>query len=180
MNAYVAAVSRDAEHRFSKPAVGSIRVIEGFGVEGDSHAGATIQHLHPMRLDPTRPNLRQVHLIQSELHDELRQHGYDVKPGELGENVTTRGVDLLTLPRGTRLQLGADAVLEVTGLRSPYHQINDYRPGLLKQVIHTDPDGTVIRKTGVMSIVLTTGTIHPDDPIVVVLPEGPHVPLEVV
>ena len=154
-------------------------MIEGFGVEGDSHAGATIQHLHPMRLDPTRPNLRQVHLIQAELHDELREHGYDVLPGELGENVTTRGVNLLGLPRGTRLRLGDDAVLEVTGLRSPCHQINDFRPGLLKEVIYTD-DGSVIRKTGVMSIVLTGGTIRPDDPIVVILPDGPHEPLEVV
>ena len=155
-------------------------MIEGFGVEGDSHAGATIQHLHPMRLDPTRPNLRQVHLIQAELHDELREHGYDVLPGELGENVTTLRRGPARAPSRTRLRLGDDAVLEVTGLRSPCHQINDFRPGLLKEVIYTDADGSVIRKTGVMSIVLTGGTIRPDDPIVVILPDGPHEPLEVV
>lgn len=180
MSGFVVGVSRDSEHRFSKAAVDSIRVIEGFGVEGDAHAGKTIQHLHPMRLDPTRPNLRQVHLIQFELYDELRDLGYDVSPGQLGENVTTRGVDLLALPQRTRLQVGPDAVLEVTGLRSPCHQINDFRPSLLKQVIHTEEDGTVVRRTGVMSIVLTGGPIRPDDTITVVLPDGDHTPLEVV
>jgi MOSC domain-containing protein YiiM len=176
----VVGVSRDSRHRFSKQAVDSIRVVAGHGIEGDAHAGATVQHLHPKRLDPTRPNLRQVHLIQSELHDELRELGYDVKPGELGENITTRGVDLLGLPRGTRLRIGSEAVLEVTGLRSPCQQINKFRPGLLKQVIHTEMDGTVVRKTGVMSVVLAGGVIHPDDVILVDRPDSPHVPLEVV
>ena len=180
MGPSVVAVSADSQHRFSKPNVGSIRVIAGFGIEGDSHAGATIQHLGPMRRDPTQPNLRQVHLIHSELHDELRELGYDVKPGELGENITTRGIDLLGLPQGTRLRIGPEAVLEVTGLRSPCHQINTFTPGLLKEVIQTDADGTVVRKTGIMSVVHTGGLIHPDDPIVVELPDGPHVPLEVV
>ncbi|MEV5961291.1 MOSC domain-containing protein [Kribbella sp. NPDC051952] len=180
MSGIVVGVSRDSKHRFSKAAVDAIRVIEGYGVEGDAHAGQTIQHLHPMRLDPTRPNLRQVHLIQFELYDELGDLGYDVSPGQLGENVTTRGVDLLALPRRTRLQLGPDVVLEVTGLRSPCRQINNFRPGLLKEVIHTDEDGTVVRKTGVMSIVVVGGIIHPDDPITVVLPDGDHEPLEVV
>ncbi|GAB2644575.1 MOSC domain-containing protein [Kribbella swartbergensis] len=158
----------------------SIRVVAGHGVEGDAHAGATVQHLHPKRLHPARPNLRQVHLIQAELHDELRELGYDVEPGELGENITTRGVDLLGLPRGTRLRIGSEAVLELTGLRSPCQQINKFRPGLLKQVIHTEPDGTVVRKTGVMSVVLTGGVIHPDDAILIEQPDGPHAPLEVV
>jgi MOSC domain-containing protein YiiM len=176
----VVGVSRDSRHRFSKQVVDSIRVVAGHGIEGDAHAGATVQHLHPKRLDPTRPNLRQVHLIQSELHDELRELGYDVKPGELGENITTRGVDLLGLPRGTRLRIGSEAVLEVTGLRSPCQQINKFRPGLLKQVIHTEADGTVVRKTGVMSVVLAGGVIHPDDVILVDRPDSPHVPLEVV
>jgi MOSC domain-containing protein YiiM len=121
-----------------------------------------------------------VHLIHAELHDELRDLGYDVKPGELGENVTTRGIELLGLPRRARLRVGAEVVLEVTGLRSPCHQVNDYRPGLLKQVIHTAADGNVIRKTGVMSVVLSGGVIRPDDPIVVSLPDGPQLPLEVV
>lgn len=180
MGRSVVAVSADSQHRFSKPNLGSIRVIAGFGIEGDSHAGATIQHLGPMRRDPTQPNLRQVHLIHSELHDELRELGYDVKPGELGENITTHGIDLLGLPQGTRLRIGPEAVLEVTGLRSPCQQINTFTPGLLKELIHTDPDGTVVRKTGIMSVVVTDGVIHPDDPIVVDLPAGPHVPLDVV
>jgi MOSC domain-containing protein YiiM len=180
VNAFVVGVSRDPGHNFSKPAVGSIRVIEGKGVEGDAHAGTTVQHLHPKRLDPAQPNLRQVHLIQSELHDELREHGYDLKPGDLGENVTTRGVDLLALPRGTQLRLGPDVVLEITGLRNPCSQINGLRRGLLKQVVNTDSDGTVIRKTGVMSVVLAGGLVHPDDPITLTLPTGPHTPLGVV
>ncbi|MGW6281711.1 MOSC domain-containing protein [Kribbella sp. NPDC055071] len=180
MDGRVVGVSRNAEHRFSKPAVDSIRLIEGIGIEGDAHAGATIQHLHPMRLDPTRPNLRQVHLIQFELYDELRTLGYDVNPGQLGENVTTHGVDLLGLPEGTRLRIGPDAVVQVTGLRSPCHQINNFRPGLLKEVIHTDDEGNVVRKTGVMSIVVSGGIIRPDDPITVDLPAAPHRPLEVV
>jgi MOSC domain-containing protein YiiM len=178
VSAFIVAVNRDSQHRFSKPSVDSIRVIAGFGIEGDSHAGATIQHLGPMRADPTQPNLRQVHLIHSELHDELRDLGHDVKPGEMGENITTRGIDLLGLPQGTRLRIGPDAVVEVTGLRSPCQQLNTFQPGLLKQVIHTDADGTVLRKTGIMSVVLTSGVIHPEDPIVVDLPTGPHVPLE--
>jgi len=180
MSPSVVAVSADSQHRFSKPNAGSIRAIAGFGIEGDSHAGATTQHLGRMRTDPTQPNLRQVHLIHSELHDELRELGYDVQPGELGENITTRGIDLLGLPQGTRLRIGPEAVLEVTGLRSPCQQINTFMPGLLKEVISTDVDGTVVRKTGIMTVVHTGGVIHPDAPIVVELPDGPHLPLEVV
>jgi MOSC domain-containing protein YiiM len=178
MGPSVVAVSADSQHRFSKPNADSIRVIAGYGIEGDAHAGATIQHRGPKRRDPSKPNLRQVHLIHSELHDELRESGYDVQPGELGENITTRGIDLLGLPQGTRLRIGPDAVLEVTGLRSPCRQINTFQPGLLKEVIHTEPDGTVVRKTGIMSVVHTTGVISPDDPIVVELPDGAHLPLE--
>jgi MOSC domain-containing protein YiiM len=174
----VVAVSLDSRHRFSKSNVGLIRVIAGFGIEGDSHAGKTIQHLGRMRRDPSQPNLRQVHLIHAELHDELRELGYDVKPGDLGENITTRGIDLLGLPQRTRLRIGPEAVLEVTGLRSPCQQINTFTPGLLKHVIRTDGDGNVVRKTGIMSIVLADGLIHPDDPILVEVPDGPQLPLE--
>jgi MOSC domain-containing protein YiiM len=174
----VVAVSVDSEHRFSKPNVGVIRVVEGLGVEGDTHSGVTVQHRSRVRRDPTQPNLRQVHLMHLELHDELRTLGYDVKPGELGENVTTRGIDLLGLPRGTLLRIGPEAVLEVTGLRNPCNQINDFTPGLLKHVLFKNSSGGLVRKAGIMSVVLAGGVIRTDDPIAVDLPDGPHVPLE--
>jgi MOSC domain-containing protein YiiM len=126
-SATVIAVARDAAHGFSKPARDSIRLLAGLGVEGDAHAGVTVQHRSRVARDPTRPNLRQVHLI----HDELRAGGFDVAPGAMGENVTTRGLDLLALPDGARLRLGAEAVVEVTGLRNPCVQLDGFRPGLM-------------------------------------------------
>ncbi|WP_431949435.1 MOSC domain-containing protein [Actinacidiphila sp. bgisy167] len=178
MTATVTAVSRDEGHHFSKPARGSIRLLAGLGVEGDAHLGVTVQHRSRVAQDPTQPNLRQVHLIHGELHDELRAAGFEVAPGELGENVTTRGVDLLGLPVGTRLRLGAEAVVEVTGLRNPCRQIDGFRPGLLRQVVGRDERGAVVRKGGIMGVVLHGGEVRPGDPIAVELPEGPHRPLE--
>jgi MOSC domain-containing protein YiiM len=170
--ARVAAVSRDEEHRFSKPARRSITLVAGLGVEGDAHFGATVQHLSRVRRDPAQPNLRQVHLIHRELFDEVDA---DVEPGELGENVTTEGIDLLELPRGTRLRLGDEAVVEVTGLRNPCLQIDRFEPGLLAQVVGKDAEGRTVRKAGVMAIVLTGGVVRPGDPIAV---ESPSPPLE--
>jgi MOSC domain-containing protein YiiM len=115
----VVAVSRDTDHRFSKPSTDEIRLLTGLGVEGDAHAGVTVQHRSRVAADPMQPNLRQVHLIQAELHEELHEQGFGVAPGELGENITTRGLDLLGLPRGTVLRLGDSATVEVTGLRNP-------------------------------------------------------------
>jgi len=175
----VVAVSRSATHSFSKPTADAITLIEGWGVEGDAHAGATAQHLYVVKKDPTRANLTQVHLIQSELFDELADR-FVIAAGELGENVTTSGVDLLTLPLGTRLYLGADAVVEVTGLRSPCSQINKYQGGLMKALVEKDDDGCIIRKSGVMSIVIAGGTVMPGDELRVELPEGEHIALEVV
>ena len=175
----VVAVSRSAQHGFSKPTFDAITLIEGWGVEGDAHAGATSQHLYVVKKDPTRANLTQVHLIQSELFDEIAKR-FVVRPGELGENVTTSGVDLLTLPRGTRIHLGARAVVELTGLRSPCSKINKYQPGLMKALVEKDDDGCIVRKSGVMSIVITGGTVAPGDELRVELPEGEHVALEVV
>ena len=175
----VVAVSRSAKHSFSKPTTGSITLVEGWGVEGDAHAGATTQHLYLVKKDPTRANLTQVHLIQSELFDELADR-FIVAAGELGENVTTRGVDLLALPLGTRIHLGADAVVELTGLRSPCSKINKYQGGLMKALVEKDDHGCIIRKSGVMSIVVTGGTVSPGDGLRVELPEGEHVALEVV
>ena len=176
----VAAVSRDDKHRFSKVPVEAVTLVAGLGVADDAHAGVTVQHRSRVRRDPSQPNLRQVHLIHAELFAELAAQGFDVAAGQLGENLTTTGVDLLGLPRGTRLHLGAEAVVEVTGLRNPCRQIADFRPGLLEAVVGRDPDGAVVRRTGVMSVVITGGVVRPGDPIDVHLPAGPRLPLEVV
>ena len=157
-----------------------IRLIEGIGVEGDAHSGRTVKHRSRVARDPAQPNLRQVHLIHSELFDELSKQGHHVNPGELGENVTTTGIDLLSLPRGTRLHLGASAVVEITGLRNPCVQIERFQSGLLAAVLPRAPDGEVLRKTGVMSIVISDGYVMPGDTITVRLPEGSHEPLVVV
>lgn len=175
--AVVVGVSTDGRHRFSKTPVDRIRVLEGIGVEGDAHAGTTVQHLSRVKRDPTQPNLRQVHLIHAELLDEVNELGHDVGPGTLGENVLTRGLALLDLPRDTRLRLGG-AVLRVAGLRNPCHQIDDARPGLLKLVVGRADDGTIVRRCGVMTVVEQSGDISPGDAIAVDLPAGEQVPLE--
>jgi MOSC domain-containing protein YiiM len=174
----VIAVSRDSTHRFSKPNQDAIRLLAGLGVEGDAHLGVTVQHLSRVAQDPTQPNLRQVHLIHAELFDDLRLAGYDIAPGDLGENVTTRGLDLLGLPTGTLLRLGPDAVVEVTGLRNPCLQIDAFRSGLLKQVVGRDEHGAVIRRSGIMGVVLEGGELRPGDHVTAELPAIPHRPLE--
>ncbi|MGH2627503.1 MAG: MOSC domain-containing protein [Anaerolineales bacterium] len=151
-----------------------IRLFEGFGVEGDAHMGATVKHRSRVRRDPTQPNLRQVHLIHAELHDELRARGFDIAAGAMGENVTTRGVDLLGLPAGARLRLGPAAVVELTGLRNPCDQLNGIQPGLMAAVLDRDADGNLVRKAGVMGIVVTSGMVRPGDAIVVALPAQPQ------
>lgn len=162
----VVAVSRSSRHTFSKTAVDQVQLLEGFGVEGDTHAGVYDQHRSHARWDRERVNLRQVHLLQGELLEEL-----DVPPGALGENVTTHGVDLLGLSAGTRLHLGDQAVVELTGLRNPCVQIDRYRDGLLKRVVGRDAEGTTILRAGVMSVVLRTGTVRTGDAVRLVVPE---------
>jgi MOSC domain len=169
----VAAVSCDTGHNFTKPNVESIELIAGLGVKGDAHLGETVQHLVRVREDPTRPNMRQVHLIHGELHDELNRQGFRIGPGDIGENITTRGIDLLSLPRGTRLHVGSDAVVEVTGLRTPCKQIERYQPGLLAAVSQ-DASGNVFFKSGIMGIVLNGGVVKAGDAIRVDLPPEPH------
>lgn len=169
----VVAVCASERHDFSKSTRLQIRLVEGLGIEGDAHAGATVQHLYDMRRDPNRPNLRQVHLLQSELLDELATRGFEVRPGDLGENITTRGVDLLNLPRGTLLRIGPDATVEVTGLRSPCVKIDRFEPGLLAAV-RDRVDGRYVGRTGVMGIVRAGGEIGPGDSIDIVLPPHPH------
>ncbi|MFF8610510.1 MOSC domain-containing protein [Streptomyces sp. NPDC015346] len=176
----VATVSSNGVYSFTKPNRDSVTLLAGLGVEGDVHAGVTVKHRSRVAKDPTVPNLRQVHLIHAELFDEVAGSGFEVAPGDLGENITTRGIDLLALPTGTRLRLGAEAVVEVTGLRNPCAQIDNYRHGLLKQVLGRDENGQIVRKAGIMSIVLTGGVVRPGDPIEVELPAEPHRPLETV
>jgi MOSC domain-containing protein YiiM len=161
-----------------KPNQFEIRLVAGLGVEGDAHCGTTVKHRSRVARNPNAPNLRQVHLIHSELHDELRAKKLDVAPGEMGENITTRGIDLLALPAGTRLRLGDTAVVEVTGLRNPCVQLDDIRPGLMAATLGRDWKGKLIRKAGVMSIVITGGDVRTGDPIHVELPARPHHALE--
>ena len=173
MTAHIIAVSLSGRHTFSKPNQLSVRLVAGLGVEGDAHLGEKVKHRYHAARDPDAPNLRQVHLIHAELFDELRVAGFDVRPGELGENITTRGIDLLNLPRGTRLKLGDDAMVELTGLRSPCVQIDAFRAGLKAAVLARDAEGGVVRKSGVMAIVLVGGEVRPGDRISVEMPEGP-------
>ena len=170
----VLAVSRDATHAMTKPSQASIRLLEGLGVEGDAHLGRTVQHRSRVARDPTRPNLRQVHLIHAELHDELHAAGLKVRAGEMGENVTTRGIDLLALPTGTRLRLGEDAIVEVTGLRNPCTQLDDIQPGLLAATLTRDANGRLVRKAGIMAVVVAGGEVRPGDRIEIDLPAEPH------
>jgi hypothetical protein len=174
----VMAVSRSSEHTMSKPTHGQIRLLAGLGVEGDAHCGKTVKHRSRVARDPTQPNLRQVHLIHGELHDELAAAGFAVSAGQMGENVTTRGLDLLGLPTGTRLRLGDTAVVEVTGLRNPCAQLNGVQPRLLDAVLGRNDEGEVVRNAGIMSVVLVGGDVRPDDPIRVELPDQPHRPLQ--
>jgi MOSC domain-containing protein YiiM len=178
MGATVTAVSRSGTHTLVKPNRDCVRLLNGLGVEGDAHAGETIKHRSRVARDPSRPNLRQVHLIHAELHDELRAAGFALSAGQMGENVTTRGIDLLGLPAGARLHLGAAAVVEVTGLRNPCTQLDGIQPGLMSATLGRDGEGNLVRKAGVMGVVLAGGEVRPGDPIRVELPPEPHRPLE--
>ncbi|HEX6706459.1 MAG TPA: MOSC domain-containing protein [Albitalea sp.] len=174
----VLAVHRNAVHGFSKRPQPGIRLLAGLGVEGDAHLGVTVKHRSRVAQDPTQPNLRQVHLMHAELFDELRGSGFDIAPGELGENVTTAGIDLLALPAGTRLLLGASAVVQVTGLRNPCRQLNAFRSGLMNALVARDAQGGLVRKAGVMGVVLAGGDVRPGDAIGVEWPPLPHHRLE--
>jgi hypothetical protein len=174
----VTSVSRSPDHVFSKTRVDCIFLRAGLGVEGDAHAGTTVKHRSRVAVDPTQPNLRQVHLIHGELHDELVARGFAVGPGDMGENVTTRGIDLLGLPVGTHLHLGSSAVVAVSGLRNPCAQLDRFQPGLTAAVLGRDDDGNLVRKSGIMGTVLADGAVRPGDRIRVELPPLPHRPLD--
>jgi MOSC domain-containing protein YiiM len=176
MSPTVTSVSRSETYTFSKPTQLSIRLITALGVEGDAHLGVTVKHRHRVRKDPTQPNLRQVHLIHSELIAELNATGFTIHPGQLGENITTTGIDLLNLPTGTHLNIGPEAIIEVTGLRNPCQQLNDLQPGLMSACMSTTADKSIAR-AGIMAIVLQGGLITPGDPIQITLPPEPRIPL---
>ena len=173
MTGRVVAVGASSDHTFSKMRRHAITLLEGLGVDGDAHCGVTVQHRSRIAANPSQPNLRQVHLMHAELLDELNRSGFDVQPGQLGENITTTGVDLLGLPVGARLHIGSACVV-LTGLRNPCQQINNFRPGLLKQVLRTDDAGQAVRLAGVMAVVARGGPVAAGDPIRVELPVEPH------
>jgi MOSC domain-containing protein YiiM len=175
--ASVVSVSLDRSHRFSKERAGRITLITGEGVEGDAHRGVTVKHRSRVRVDPSQPNLRQVHLIHEELFAELAAKGFTVGPGDIGENITTEGIDLLALPTGARLAIGG-AVIEVTGLRNPCIQLDRFQEGLMQAVLGRDAEGKLVRKAGIMGIVAEGGPVSVGDGIGVELPAEPHRPLE--
>lgn len=172
MEAKVVAVSTSGRHTFSKSNVLSIRLVQGLGVEGDAHMGSTVKHRSRVAKDATASNLRQVHLIHAELFDELAPQGFKVAPGAMGENITTSGVDLLSLPEGARLHIGDTAVVELTGLRNPCSQIDKFQKGLMNAVLGRDEAGGLVRKSGVMSVVIAGGDVRPGDAVIVELPAG--------
>jgi MOSC domain-containing protein YiiM len=175
---HVTAVHSSAEHVFSKSTVRSILLVEGHGIRGDAHCGQTVKHRSRVAKDPTKPNLRQIHLLQQELLSELQRNGFAVAPGQMGENVTTHGLNLLALSAGTRLLLSSEALVEITGLRNPCHQIESFMPGLLAAVLERSPNGTLLRKAGVMGIVLNGGIVEAGAPITLVHVPSVHVSLQ--
>lgn len=178
MSARVEALQLSPAHTFSKIPQPTIQLIAGLGVKGDAHAGVTVKHRSRVAADPSQPNLRQVHLIHAELHDELNARGFKVVPGQMGENITTRGIELLALPKGSLLHLGAEAVVEITGLRNPCQQLDAFQTGLMAAVLDRDAEGNLVRKAGVMGIVLAGGEVKLGDRIRLELPPEPFEPLE--
>ncbi len=178
MQPTVLAVCRSSVHSFSKTVLDRIELLTGLGVVGDAHAGVTVKHRSRVAIDPTQPNLRQVHLLQSELFAELAAAGFMVAPGDLGENITTAGLDLLGLPTGALLHIGATAILEITGLRNPCAQLDRFQRGLMAATLARDSQGRIVRKAGVMAVVRAEGAIRPGDGVRVVPPPAPHRPLE--
>ena len=174
----IVSVSRSGSHSFSKPEAGAITLLAGLGVEGDAHCGITVKHRSRVAQDPTQPNLRQVHLLHREMFDELGAQGFMVTSGALGENVTTTGIALLALPVGTELQLGASAVVQLTGLRNPCVQLDRFQNGLMAAVLGRTAQGALVRKAGVMAIVLRGGRVGAGDTVRIVLPAGPQRALE--
>ena len=177
MHARVISVNKSQSHSFSKYPAEEISLLEGLGVEGDAHMGKTVKHRSRVRKDPTQPNLRQVHLIHKELFDSLKSDGFLIEPGQIGENITTENIDLLNLPKGTKLKIG-QAIIEITGLRNPCVQLNNFQEGLMHKLVYKTKDGETIRKCGVMGIVLSSGKIQPGAEIKIEYPVKPFEKLE--
>lgn len=178
LNYSVLAVAKDEDHRFSKPLVPSITLLKGRGVEGDAHCGEQVQHRSRVRVNPDQPNLRQIHLIAEETLQALKAEGFVVTAGDLGENITTQGVDLLSLPVNTHISIGDKVILTLTGLRNPCCQLNDHQPGLMQALLDRDEKGQVVMKAGVMAIVREGGEVKAGDSIRISYPNRPHVPLQ--
>lgn len=176
-NPIVFAVCTSPTHSMAKPVVSQINLLEGIGVEGDAHSGEKAKHIYIAKRTPEKPNNRQVHLIHSELHNELNEQGFSIKPGEMGENITTKGIDLLNLPENTILEIGSSSIIKITGLREPCSQLNGVEEGLLKAVIDRDKSGKLILKSGIMAVVLKSGPVKAGDKIEIKLPKKPHVKL---
>jgi len=171
--AQVFAVCLSPTHSMAKPVVDSVTLIKGIGVEGDAHSGKKVKHIYIAKRKPNKPNLRQVHLIHTELHDELSEKGFSVSAGQMGENITTKGIDLLNLPQDTILKIGDSSVILITGLREPCHQLNGVENGLMKAVLGKDENGGLIRKSGVMAVVLEGGEVKAGDEILMEFPDKP-------
>lgn len=178
MSGHVIALHRSSTHHFSKQKETSLTLKQGLGIVGDAHMGATVKHRSRVAADPTQPNLRQVHLLHTEMIEDIGQKGLAFQPGDVGENITTHGIDLLSLPRHTRLHIGSQVILSVTGLRNPCSQLDNFLPGLTQAFLGKSADGTLIRKAGVMAIVLEGGEIFQGDEIRVEMPAQPHLVLE--
>lgn len=175
--AKVIALSKSASHTLKKENYNSLELLKGLGVNGDAHMGKNVKHRSRVARNPYQLNLRQVHLIHGELLEELKTNGYHIIPGQMGENITTSGIDLLSLPKDTILKIGVSSI-QITGLRNPCYQLDGIQPGLMKAVLDKDADGNLIRKAGVMAIVLEGGTIETGDEISIEYPEKPHQALE--
>lgn len=174
----VYSVSKSPTHSMEKYLENEIRLVTNLGVEGDAHSGETVQHLSRLKLFGSKPNLRQVHLIHRELLTELQTQGFEVKPGQMGENILTEGINLLKLPQNTTLHIGQDVIIRITGLRNPCKQLNGIKTGLMKAVLDRDNNGKLIRKAGVMAVVVSGGRVKIGDAIKIQLPEKPNLPLE--
>jgi MOSC domain-containing protein YiiM len=180
MSTHVVAVHAKGIHAFSKDSAAAIDLVAGHGVAGDAHFGVTVKHRSRVAKDPSQPNLRQVHLLHGELLAELAGKGLHVSPGQMGENITTSGIDLLGLAEGTVLRIGKHALVRITGLRNPCAQIEAFMPGLLSAVLDRTPDGELVRKAGIMGVVLESGAVHQGDPIAIALSPEPFVALRAV
>ena len=172
MGLVLAVAARDG-HGLGKTPCWAIKLVAGEGVEGDAHRGVTVKHRSRVAKDPSQPSLRQVHLIHAELLDELASKGFEVTAGQLGENILTHRIDLLALPAGTHMVFPSGAQLKITGLRNPCHQINGHTPGLMDALLDKADDGSLIRKGGVMAVVLEGGLVSVNDDVKIVFPSEP-------